>query len=298
MRRLASLPFLTIAAAVVLIALADVAGAASIYSWRDGAGSLHYSNRPEVVPTFAHVVELPPLPASVPVSPATFTVERPQSHPSRLPTAECGPDDPTGVGEAIVSRLARTRTRATSDLTIIVAGVPVMYRPGTVTTVQAKDVFDERSAPLEQSSIAYPAGSPCPKRPPLGRYAVSSGSRSAPRGLCDDYRRAFADVGVAISRDHRIARSFGALAEDFSVIAAQGYTVREKGRAVLLSDAGGWTVMPALEARARDVRIPPWVVEAHIAQLDELADETADFVEELRVALEEIDRAAQARGCW
>jgi hypothetical protein len=271
MCRLASLLSLAIAAALVLVTLADAAGAASIYSWRDSAGEVHYSNRPEVVPTFAREVELPTLPASVPVARAAFTAERPQSRARLFPAGECGPSDPTGVGEAIVSRLARTRL--TSDLTVFVAGVPVMYRPGTVATVQAKDVSYERSAPVEQASLAYPAGSSCPKRPPLARYEVSPGSRAASRGLCDDYRRAFAEVGVAVSRDQRVARSFGAFAEDFSAIAARGYA-------------------------ARDVRIPPWVVEAHVAQTKEIGDETADLVEELTVALEEIDHAARARGCW
>ena len=48
----------------------------------------------------------------------------------------------------------------------------------------------------------------------------------------------------------------------------------------------------------RGVRLSPWLVEAHIAQLNELARETEEFVDELTIALEEIDRAARARGCW
>jgi hypothetical protein len=46
------------------------------------------------------------------------------------------------------------------------------------------------------------------------------------------------------------------------------------------------------------VALPPWLVDGHIAQTAALADETEAFVEELAIALEEIDLAAQRAGCW
>jgi hypothetical protein len=311
MSRLASPLSRTTAVVALLTAVfADAASAAPVYRWQDAAGGLHFSNRSEVVPDFAHEMELPPVraPLTVPraAAPGGVTGKQAQSRARLVSSEECGPGDSSGVGRAIVSRLVGARQ--SENLTVFVGGVPVLYRPGAVVTVWGEDVSDDRSAPIEQASIAYPEGGVCPERPPLHRYAVSSASRVTSRGLCDDYRRAFAEVGVAVSRDQRIARSFGVLADDFSEIAAQGYTARERGQGVLVRDAsladrtfsagGGWTVMPALEARARDVRLPPWVVEAHIAQTEELAEETAGFVEELTVALEEIDRSARARGCW
>jgi hypothetical protein len=46
------------------------------------------------------------------------------------------------------------------------------------------------------------------------------------------------------------------------------------------------------------VPLDPWIVAAHVSQTDSLATESDALVEQLTVALEEIDRAARASGCW
>ena len=46
------------------------------------------------------------------------------------------------------------------------------------------------------------------------------------------------------------------------------------------------------------IPLDPWIVAAHASQTASLAAESDALVEELTVALEEIDRAARASGCW
>jgi hypothetical protein len=46
------------------------------------------------------------------------------------------------------------------------------------------------------------------------------------------------------------------------------------------------------------VPLDPWIVKAHVSQTEKLASESDDLVAQLTVALEEIDRAARAVGCW
>jgi hypothetical protein len=155
---------------------------------------------------------------------------------------------------------------------------------------------DEPQAHLSQSAIAYPIGTSCPAAPPFVRYPTNQRRNGASRGLCDDYRRAFAQIGVAVSRDAGIARSFRDIARAFvrvreegNVAVASGFRVARTG--MLTSDA--MQLAPHLT-----IPLDPWIVAAHAAQTNDLADDSDALVEQLTVALEEIDRAARASGCW
>lgn len=311
MSRLASpLSRTTTVAALLTAVLADAAGAASIYRWHDVAGGLHFSNRPEVVPGYAREVELPPIPtASVPVAGRSATAARlgagtvsrpvPALSVGRGPSW-CGTPDPTGLIDAVTTRLARDRQLG--SLTLLVAGVPVVYRSGTITTMTSTDLSGDLLTPVEQAAIVYPDGTLCPARPALARYAASSGRRGASRSICDDYRRAFAEVGIAVSRDQRIARSFHAIADDFSAIATGGYIAGRRAHVAAERRRDPTRELRATETIAElagpSIELPPWIVEAHIAQTGAIGDEAAELVEELTVALGEIDGAARARGCW
>jgi hypothetical protein len=46
------------------------------------------------------------------------------------------------------------------------------------------------------------------------------------------------------------------------------------------------------------IPLDSWIVDAHVAQTARIASESDDLVDQLTVALEEIDRAARASGCW
>ena len=276
-----------------VIAFADGASAASIFRWRDASGDLHFSNRVAAIPEGATEVTLPPI---VRAGPLMRAVPAPASVPiARMPAparADCPPPDASGVVAAVATRLAGTRHL--DGLTLIVGGIPVAYDSDTQITLKGADPNGRATAPVEQAAVAYPGGSHCPVRPPLERYAVSGGRRAAPARLCDDYRRAFAEVGVAVNRDQAVARSFHAIAERFVKVAAQGHAAG--GGRVLALQAGALTTLTYVPEER--VPLPPWAVEAHIAQTDELGAESADLVEELTVALEEIDGAAQRAGCW
>jgi len=230
--------------------------------------------------------------------------------------------------------------------TLLVAGEPVRLKPGSRVVLARRQYADEpltlswrfnpdgwdrgrgvyvvdvgpfvvdelarRTAPLEQAAIAYPASQGCPARPPLTRYEVGS-TRHSRRSICDDFRRAFAEVGVSASRDREVARSFRVAAERFAAVRAGGYAVTvpplygvDDSRTRLAFSTFRSTeraldpiafVSPIVRGPT-ELRLPTWIVEAHLAQLDELATETTDLVDELTVALAEIDRAARARGCW
>lgn len=279
---------------IVIVALGvDGTAAASIYRWQDAAGGWHFSNRAEAVAGAATQIDLAPLPVlTLPrgrdrsAVAATERAQAPRRHES-----PCAVGDAGALAAAVGSRLAAGRRLG--DLTLLVAGVPVAQRPGTTVTLKSADAPAELTAPVEPGAIAYPAGTACPSRPPLSRYAVASSRRAGSGGLCDDFQRTFAEVGVAVSRDQGVARSFRAIAENFVAVEAAGYVTGGAARPAGVRSAA----LSSGEGSAR-VRIPPWVVEAHIAQTRELAEEAADFVDDLTAALEEIDAAARARGCW
>jgi hypothetical protein len=264
-----------IAVLIVATTASSVSAAESYYRWIDRDGVLHLSNRADRAPSNATVttIEREPRPA-VPPQPTRRELA-PAPRPLRRSSGNgCGPADPSGLIAAVTTALTRDDLDA---LTLLVGGVPVSYDDDTNVGV----VIDARGgqgalAATEQAAVAYPAGTGCPDRPALERYAVSSGRGDA-RALCDDYRRAFAEVGIAVNRDQNVARSLRTVADDFAVVAARGYV------------AG---------SADYSVSVPPWIVDAHVAQLDDLAGETGVLIDELTVALDEIDRAARASGCW
>ena len=303
MRRLSSLVTFCCIAMVT-----DIAVASPIFSWHDADGGMHFSNRVGTIPAGASEVTLPPLPVrvvsrsvSLPAAVARAAAIAPTAARRARSTEACETPDPRGVAEAVASRLGR---RQLDGLTVIVGGVPIAYADSARVEVKGPDVGTSTATPAEQAALAYPAGSGCPdSRPPLARYAVASGTRERSRSICDDYRRAFAEVGVAVSRDQGVARSFRAVAEQFVEMAERGYTAGGRG-AVLVpavaTEAISSPTMPirfvsALEER---VPLPPWVVEAHVAQASQLGVESSAFVDELTAALEEINAAARSVGCW
>jgi hypothetical protein len=222
--------------------------------------------------------------------------DTPTPRSSRRVPLGCDVPDPTGVVNAVAGRLARTGHL--DGLILLVGGVPVAYPDGAFVAVA--DLGGSARGPLaavEQGSLAYPVRGRCPARPPLLRYPVAAPGRAPGRSLCEDYQRAFAELGVAVSRDQRIARSFRAIAEDFAAVARRGYVagVGRPGETIEVQQA---PFAPIRTVPAPAMALPPWIVEAHVAQTAEIGDEAADFVDDLTVALEEIDRAARTRGCW
>jgi hypothetical protein len=198
--------------------------------------------------------------------------------------------------EAISSGLETTTPDA--RLTLLVGGVPLSTSPDAAiqTLVTAWDP-DAPQAHLSQSAIAYPAGSSCPSAPPFVRYSTNGRRDRASRGLCDDYRRAFAQVGVAASRDAGIARSFGDIAREFVRVGQESNVATASGFRVALAE-GMFTSDAMQLAPHMTIPLSPWIVAAHTSQTESLAAESDALVEQLTVALEEIDRAARATGCW
>jgi hypothetical protein len=99
---------------------------------------------------------------------------------------------------------------------------------------------------------------------------------------------------VAVSRDEGIARAFHDIAEEFVTVARRDYTAGGRG-AIVVQPAAFTRLAYGREER---VPLPPWLVDAHIAQAGELGAESSSLVNELTVALEEIDGAARRAGCW
>lgn len=279
-----------------ILTLADTVAAAPMYQWRDAQGGLHYSNRTAAIPEGATELTLPPIvsapPAVVARRNAVATpVITSAARRARAERDACPAPDAHGLAAAVAARLG---ARELDGLTLIVGGIPIAYDSDTLVQVKGPDPDAPTTAPAEQAAIAYPEGSRCPSRPPLERYPVVAGRRAPSRRLCDDYRRAFAEVGVAVNRDQGVERSFRELAERFVDVAGRGYVAG--GRGVVVAEEGALT--PVAYAPEDRVPLAPWIVEAHIAQTGELSDESTALVDELTVALEEIDAAARRAGCW
>jgi hypothetical protein len=279
------------------LASIDAAHAQAIYRWRDAKGGLHFSNQSARTPNQATAVELPPLGSIQIPAAAKRTRQRARArHAGAPPATPCGPADPLGLVDAVSFGVA---TRALdADVTLLVGGVPVSTSPdATVDTLVTPWDPDAPQAHLSQGAIAYPSGSSCPSAPPLVRYATNTRRDRASRGLCDDYRRAFAQVGVASSRDAGIARSFREIARTFVRVEREGNNATASGFRAALDD--GMFVSDAMQlAPHMTVPLDPWIVAAHVAQTESLASESDQLVDQLTVALEEIDRAARATGCW
>jgi len=284
-------------AASFVLASTDAAHSQAIYRWRDAKGGLHFSNQSTRTPTEATAVELPPL-GSIQIPAATKRARQRARSPREgaPPAAPCGPADPLGLIDAVGFGAERRATDA--ELTLLVSGIPVTTSPDAAvdTLVTAWDP-DAPQAHLSQSAIAYPAGSSCPTAPPLVRYSTNSRREGRSRGLCDDYRRAFAQIGVATSRDAGVARSFREIASSFVRVEREGNNATASGFRVAVAD-GMFTSDAMQLAPHMTIPLDPWIVAAHVSQTESLATESDQLVDQLTVALEEIDRAARATGCW
>ncbi len=298
MRSLTSLLTLCSLAMITTVASAD-----PIFTWRDHGGGLHFSNRSEVIPAGASAVDLPPLPPRVTTRSraASVAVARVATVASRGVARRdpvCGTPDPSGVVEAVAARLGR---RQLDGLTVIVAGVPLSASESARVETKGPDTDAGAATPAEQAALAYPARSGCLRaRPPLERYSVASGPRNHSRGLCDDYRRAFAEVGIAVSRDQGVARSFRSAAEHFIEVAGRDYAAggRELLVPAIVREAPMAPTGLYRSVGEERVPLPQWAVEAHIAQTSELDVESSALVDELTAALDTIDAAARRVGCW
>jgi Domain of unknown function (DUF4124) len=289
--------FLVALAASMILGSSAPTHAQSIYRWYDANGGLHFSNQSTRTPEHATAVELPPLGSiQIPASAARKRSRGSISRENVPPAAPCGPADPTGLATAVTGGLAEETPDA--DLTLLVGGLPLATSPdATVDVLITSWDPDAPQASLSQSAIAYPTGSSCPSAPPLVRYPTNAGARGASRGLCDDYRRAFAQVGVATSRDAGIGRSFGDIARAFVQVADEGNNATASGFRAALAD-GMFTSDATQLAPHMTIPLDPWIVAAHVSQTQNLAYESDQLVEQLTIALEEIDRAARASGCW
>lgn len=273
-------------AASAFLCLANLASGETVYSWRDAANRLHFSNRAERVPSHAQLTSLPALgiakPRPVADDRSSLAESPPASEDASVASpsepSECDVADPSGLIDAITSRLETMRSDGSADpgLTLIVAGTPVSYSPNADLQVLTAGETDGTAA-SEQGAVAYPAGGGCPRTPPLERYAVTAPVRTSSSGLCADYRRASAEIDIATSRNENVARTFEFAEARFDSSTADG-------------EASGGV--------GREIELPPWLVEVGEAQTAELAVEIEEFSEELTVAREEIDRAARAQGCW
>jgi hypothetical protein len=291
--------FAALAFVALLPMTATSTHAQTIYRWRDATGGWHFSNQTERTPADATVVELPPI-GSIEVPEAASRKRTRRSGLRRddgvPPAAPCGPADPTGLAIAVGTTVRATTPHA--PLTLLVGGVPLFTSPDAdVDLLLTPWDPDAPHASLSQSAVAYPGGTSCPDTPPLVRYPTSGSREFRSRGLCDDYRRAFAQVGVAANRDAGIGRSFREIARAFVEVRARGNVAVASGFQTAVAD-GMFTSDALRLAPHMTVPLDPWIVAAHVSQTDDLASDSDALVEQLTVALEEIDRAARASGCW
>lgn len=257
----------------------NVGAATTVRSWHDTHGVLHYSNVEGRAPDAAREVALEPVALErdvvgrLPVRDARSGTPRAGSV-----VAPCGPPNAMPLVRAVEGPVLESREREELEIMLLVAGTPVRIPEGAITFSLPGESSPSAEAALDQGAVAYPAGSPCPDTPPLERYPVAASPvPDGTAGVCGDFRRALAQVGIAGNRNQNVAKSFRAVTRRFVEIAADDYVARDG---------------------IMNVELPPWIVEAHIGQARLLAGETDDFVDELQTALEEIDAAARARGCW
>lgn len=273
----------------VLGALPALTSADTVYRWQDVNGHVHFSNRSGRIPSGAQVARLPRLglakrpaakePAAARQEP-TESGRRRAVGPNRA--AECGPPDPTRLINAVVSSIPKAAIRGPGgqdpEVALFVAAQPVSHSSGAVLIDVPGRNWNDSTAAVEQGAVAYPASGACPRTPPLARYAVASEpSRVASSGRCDDYRGALTEIEVALRQNESVARTFAAASGRFSDVARSG---------------------GVFQAIGTDVALPTWLTRVNAAQTAELAAETQEFLDELRVAQEEIGDAAQTLGCW
>jgi hypothetical protein len=253
-----------------------------MFRWQDGAGRLHFSNVPERVPRGAQTVTLPELTVLRPSALAepAFEVGNGAAD-SAADTPVCDVTEPDRLIDAVAAGLESTRPVGSGDhsLTLFVAGTPVFYDPYAVVRVWPAGEPDQNGA-IEQAAIAYPASGDCPRTPPLERYEVAAfdGRATAPSALCEDYRRASTEIDLALSRNENVAATFDSASARFGAVQQNAEVIESPGGA--------------------RINLPPWLIGVVAAQTGELADEIEEYMEELTVAREAIDDAAQVRGCW
>jgi len=276
---------------LILLSVAGRASADTLYRWSDQAGRLYFSNRADQVPRRARAMKLPELGTVMwsegddGQSPAAQTqpVSGDGAVPSAVAATRCPLANASRLISAVTSRLRSMQSgvSANSGLSLFVAATPVWYTSDQNMVLVPGEIAGEKAA-SQQAAIAYPEGSGCPPVP-LERYAAVSGEPSASAGLCDDYRRASAEIDIATERNESVARTFEYAAQRFG-------SVR--------TDADSSEVIPSGSDLVTGVRLPAWVVGSTAASSAELATEINEFSEELVVARQEIDRAARAQGCW
>jgi hypothetical protein len=163
-------------------------------------------------------------------------------------------------------------------LALFVAAEPVSYGAGAVLEIVSGRDWNDTSAAVGQGALAYPASGACPRTPPLERYAVASErGRTPSSGRCDDFRSAFSEIEIALRHNESVVGTFRFASRRFSDVAANG---------------------GVFQAVGTDVSLPTWLARVNAAQTAELAAETEEFLDELSVAREEIDHAAQTLDCW
>jgi hypothetical protein len=268
------------AVAAAVLCLPAIAAADAMYRWQDDAGRVHYSNRRTA--SGAELVKLPGLSIARPArrmaegssvaEPSAATV---RSSAARPQARGCVPD-PSRLIAAVGTRLdaIRPEWRTDEDLTLLVAGTPVSYSADAIVEVWPAGPTDAGAA-LDQAAIAYSHGA-CP-RSPLERYAAAVTApvdTTHPAGLCPDFRRAAAELDVALSRNRNVARTFEVASAHTASLQVTGSAGRPKPN------------------------LPAWVLELASTQSGELAAELDEYTEELTVARDEIDQAARAEGCW
>jgi hypothetical protein len=296
---------MSLARALVIMAVAsalgstDPAGAAPVYRWTDAAGRLHFSNGVGDVPRHATVAAIAALDTiSRPTAPKANGTPAPRLEGRVGRSTSCGFADAAPLAAVVAERVGRARL---AELNLFVSDLPVSSSADTIVQLYRPHVPATLWSDVDAGvPAAYPGGGGCPSRPPLTRAPVVSVRPGGKHELCDDYRRAFTEVGVAANRNGRNARPFREIAERFAAIAADGYETRGLGFEAVsptraLTATGGAAVLAGLD---HPTAVAPWIVDAHVAQMDELARESEELVDELTVALEEIDRAARAARCW
>lgn len=273
----------------VLCGLPALASADTVYRWQDAQGRIHFSNRSGRAPSGAQAVRLPKIGLARRAAvgqPAASRQGTTQSESVEVVRSkrvvECGAPYTTPLVDAVTASIPPGATRGPGDqdpeLALFVAAAPVSYGSDAVLEIVPGRDWNDSTLAIDQAALAYPASGGCPRTPPLERYAVTSeGGRAASSGRCDDYRGAFTEIEVALRHNENLARTFEAAAGRFSGVAINDGVFRAIGT---------------------DVSLPTWLAQANAAQTAELAAETQELLDELSVAREEIDRAAQTLGCW
>ena len=194
------------------------------FQWRDARGGLHVSNRADRAPATADRREIETyrrpcracsVATSFPPCRRAICSRRPVHAPIRAASSTRSFDQLARSGrlhdvdtllvaaEPVVvepgSDVLVARRRGAGPVNVAWSAGDALATPGAFTLVETPYVADalaERTAATEQAAVAYPAGDPCPARPPLARYAVPVARHGQPRRV----RRL--PAGVCLRRRH------------------------------------------------------------------------------------------------